>query len=183
MSCCVRRPTNPPRTTTALFAANRGRVFKNSKVRSYLRQHHALEAPEVSERAFRQAWRVRTRVDRLLVDKAISWAEWRCAVEYRALYECAFGSLTPASRPDGTGRGGAYRAGLRPSDRQLAALRQLQKLLRQLDRPTVQLLEAVIVEDVKWCVLGKRLGAHSCTARRWAVAAIKLLATAWSGPR
>ena len=146
---------------------------------AYLKQHTSLDAPVIDMASFRPFWRVRTKLDRLFADEAISWTEWRRAVEYRVLYESALGSLIPVSRPDGTGRGAAYRAGLQPSERQLGAIRRLQELLRHLDRPTAQLLEAVIVQDVKWCVLGQRLGVCPGTARRWAVAAVKLLAAVW----
>jgi hypothetical protein len=40
----------------------------------------------------------------------------------------------------------------------------------------MHLLEAVIVDELRWSELGRRLGCHTCTAKRRAIAAIKRLA-------
>jgi hypothetical protein len=143
----------------------------------YLKQHQSLDQPEISARAFRQAWRVRSRIDKLLVAEEITGFEWRCASEFRTLHEVAFGSLLRAPRLDGTGRGSGYRDTLRPGDQQRAALRRLRDLQARLDRDTVQLLELIIVMDLRWRELGKRLSCHACTAKRRAIAAIRRLAT------
>jgi hypothetical protein len=39
---------------------------------AHFRQHHDVEAPCVDDRHFRPAWRVLTRLDGLLADKAIT---------------------------------------------------------------------------------------------------------------
>jgi hypothetical protein len=51
------------------------------------RQHHDVEAPRVDDRHFRPAWRVLTRLDGLLADKAITAAEWHAAADYRELWD------------------------------------------------------------------------------------------------
>ena len=100
---------------------------------------------------------MRSRIDRLHADDLISWFEWRCATEFRNLYDQALGSQVKASSLDGTGRGSGYRANLRPSDHQLMALRRLCDLQGRLDRKTIRLLKAVVVDELSWCELGKRL--------------------------
>jgi hypothetical protein len=89
------------------------------------------------------------------------------------------GSLLKAGRLDGTGGGSGYKPGLLPSEWRLAAIRRLPKVLHQPDRPTTRLLEAVIVEDLRWCELGKRRRVHPRTAKRYAVAALRQLAQVW----
>jgi hypothetical protein len=49
--------------------------------------HHDVEAPRVDDRHFRPAWRVLTRLDALLADKAITAAEWHAAADYRELWD------------------------------------------------------------------------------------------------
>jgi hypothetical protein len=51
------------------------------------RQHHDVEAPHVDDRHFRQAWRVLTRLDGLLADKASTAAEWHAAADFRELWD------------------------------------------------------------------------------------------------
>jgi hypothetical protein len=81
-----------------------------------------------------------------------------------------------AARLDGTGGGSGH---LQPSERQLAALRRLRDLHDRLDRETLLLLELIIVMDLRWRELGKRLGVHACTAKRRAIAALRRLAEVW----
>jgi hypothetical protein len=145
----------------------------------YLKRHTSLEAPAIDMASFRPFWKVRTRIDRLHADELISWFEWRCATEFRNLYDTALGSQVKAGSLDGTGHGSGYRANLRPSDHQLMALRRLCDLRDRLDRETVRLLEAVIVDELSWCELGKRLRVRACTAKRKAIAAIHRLSQVW----
>ena len=42
---------------------------------SFFRQHHEVEGPEVSARAFRPAWRVRTKLDQLALEGKITGFE------------------------------------------------------------------------------------------------------------
>ena len=54
---------------------------------AWYRQHHEVEAPRVDDRHFRPAWRVLTRLDGLLADRAITSAEWHAAADYRELVD------------------------------------------------------------------------------------------------
>jgi hypothetical protein len=53
----------------------------------FYRQHHDVEIPRVDDRHFRPAWRVLTRLDGLLADKAITAAEWHAAADFRELWD------------------------------------------------------------------------------------------------
>lgn len=103
----------------------------------------------------------------------------RIAIAYRDLYEHALGSRLRASQLDGQGGGHGYRAGLHPSEAQIAALRHLHDVHDQLGRDDVRILQMIVVDDVRWCELGQRLGSHAKTARQGAVGAIKALAVVW----
>lgn len=143
---------------------------------AYLKQHASLEAPAIDMESFRPFWKVRSRIDKLLVAGDITGFEWRCASEFRNLYDRALGSQLEASCLDGTGRGSGYRPNLQPSEHRLATLSRLRDLQGRLDRRTLQLLEAVIVDELTWCELGKRLRVHACTAKRQAISALRSLA-------
>lgn len=56
---------------------------------AFIRQHHELEAPRVDARQFRQNWRIRSPVDKLLAAKLITATEYRRALSFRRLYETA----------------------------------------------------------------------------------------------
>jgi len=146
-----------------------------SRPLEYPKQHVSLEQPEINEHAFRQAWRVRSRLDKLFVAGEITGYEWRCASEFRTANEIAFESVLRAPLLDGTGRASGYPANVHPSERHHGALRRLHDLHGRVGRETVRLLEAVIVEDLKWRELGKRLQVQACTSKRRAIAAIKTL--------
>lgn len=165
--CCPGHPSPPPSPGPG------------STPLEYLRQHRSLDAPAIDMQAFRPFWKVKSRIDRLHADELISWFEWRCASDFQNLYDKALGSQVKASSLDGTGRGSGYRASLRPSDHQLMALRRLCDLRGRLDRETVRLLEAVIVDELSWCELGKRLRVRACTAKRKAIIALSRLGQVW----
>ena len=141
------------------------------------REHHQVEAPRVDDLAFRQGWRVHTRlrglkdsgaIDNRQLEAAQTWGRW---VEHASglvtsgwtmrIDRGAPGSGTgPRTAPDGRCPGGCARAPL----------------------PWVQNAPrccAVVVDDLSWSRLAGRLGVGSCsTARKRAVEAIVALAAA-----
>jgi hypothetical protein len=146
---------------------------------AFYRQHHQVEAPEVSDRAFRPGWRVRTQLDRLLLDGQITGFEWRIAGWLRSCAERTAGGdlrspMTALGMP-GRSRYGRRRDG--PTPRQLQARAHLRHVERTLGPVVYSIVIAVVVEDLPWCALGKHYGVHAKTARRWAIEAIKVLAT------
>jgi len=66
-------------------ATSRQRHDGGSAPTALYRQHHDVEAPRVDDRHFRPAWRVLTRLDGLLADRAITSAEWHAAADFRAV--------------------------------------------------------------------------------------------------
>jgi hypothetical protein len=149
---------------------------------AFLRQHVAgLEVPRVDETAFRPAWRVRTRLDALERDGALSPREFRAAVAYRAAAELVLGSAVHAVALDGPGRAPGYRGDrLERSERLRDTLRHLTSVRQTLGDVATGLIEACVVEDLTWSALGRRLRCDHKTAKAWVVTAVKALAHAWS---
>ena len=140
----------------------------------HFRQHHLVEAPRIDDRAFRPAWRVRTRLDALLDRRAITPREWRAASEYRSLWEMALGDLLS------TPQRGAHGAGGRPTDHYMAerldALRALSAARKRLGAAAWGLIEACVIDDLSWNEIGRCLDVDHKTARAWTITAIKELA-------
>ena len=140
-------------------------------------QHDRIEAPEISERVFRQAWVVRGPLDRLLKAGLISAFEYRMAIEFRVLFERAHrGQIRVrdlvAIRVDG----GRYNYG-EPGDAQVAALEQLARIRRELGKVAYALVMLVVIEEAKWRTVAKQLGGiDPRTARTWGCAALAGLA-------
>jgi hypothetical protein len=144
----------------------------------FARQHHEVEAPQVDERAFRPAWRIRTQIDKLALEGKIGGFEWRVAHWLRSCYERAYGGdlRSPMVQLGMAGRGShPWR---RESSTQRAQAREYLHHVEQVMGPVVYpIVIAVVVEDVSWRELGKRCGVHAKTAKAWAVEAVKVLAT------
>lgn len=146
-------------------------------------QHHAVEAPVIDGREFRPFWRVRTRLDQLLADRAITFSMWRAGVTFRRLAELVLAGQWPAKGPglDGVKIGGGYDITVA---RRIDAIDRLGWIRLQLGGVAFDLLEAHAVDDVTWVELGKHYGVHAKTVRNWTIAALALLAEViWSGGR
>lgn len=139
----------------------------------FLRQHHGLEPPAIDMGTWRPYWRVRTRLDRLLLDGAITSHEWRAAVRLRALCEAAQTAILPIHRLDGEPRGGDSGPAL---VRRVDALARLEIVRAGLGSFAVGLLEVCLVDDCSWRYLGHRLGIDPKTARAWTITALHALA-------
>jgi hypothetical protein len=148
----------------------------------YRRQHGArIEPPRVDGTAFKQFWKARTRIDRLIADGAISGAEWTAAIAFRNSFETAFGSIVRSRLGDlGTGRAPPRRAASpAPGERQLAAAARLRDIRHRVGELAYDLLYLCLVEDLAWAEIGRRLQADPKTARAWTVAAVRRLAEIW----
>jgi hypothetical protein len=139
----------------------------------FLRQHHGLEAPAIDWGTWRPYWRVRTRLDRLLADGAITPRQWGAASRLRSAFEAAQAGIMPIHRLHG---GPRRRAAGPPSTHRADALARLAELRIDLGSVALGLLEACLVEDRSWASLGRRLGIDPKTARAWTIAAIHALA-------
>jgi hypothetical protein len=103
----------------------------------FYRQHHQVEAPEISEVAFRPAWRRRTRLDSLLRRGEISAYEYWAVLQYRDACErttdralaSTLGRVDMPSRP-------THRLGDGPAERMRSAAEYLARIREALG-PTV----------------------------------------------
>jgi hypothetical protein len=141
-----------------------------------LQRHHQVMVPEISERRFHPAWRIKSRLDRLLADQLIAPKTWLAAVEYRRLHEIAHrGAVRSTIDLIGTGRR-PQRSGQAPrpeyTEGQLAAVRRLATIREALGAVAVGLIEACVVADMSWCALGRRLGIDHKTTKKWTVTAL-----------
>jgi hypothetical protein len=142
----------------------------------FYRQHVALDAPEIDTRSFRPYWRVRTRLDQLLIDRAISHLDWLAGVMFRIWAERALGAAY--------GGQSLSRADRSPIDFSLSAVRQidargrLHKIRADLGPIIFGLLELHVVEDRNWQDIARTLRCHPTTARKWTIDALRALAAA-----
>ena len=137
-----------------------------------------VEAPRVDDRHFRPAWRVLTRLDGLLADKAITAGEWHAAADFRELWDQVARSALLRSP---IGRASMGIAGRRAFDGSLAgaldAHNRLREIRRRLGAFACTLLYLSVVRDLSWAALGREYDRDPKTARAWVVAAIKALRT------
>jgi hypothetical protein len=145
----------------------------------FFRQHHEVEAPEVSARAFRPAWRVRTKLDRLALDGAITGFEWRIAKLAAQLLRARLRQRPQSTLPRRgmPGRAPYVREYEDPSARRAAAREYLVDVERTMGATVYGILLGVMVDDLSGAGLGRRLDRDPKTAKGWAIAALKALAT------
>lgn len=136
------------------------------------RAHHDVAAPRVDADAFRQGWRVTTRLDGLLADGLITAAGYGAALRWRRDWELAFGSA-PARAYDGPRAAPGPSGGPIP---RLAALGRLRAAESALGGFATGILIGLVARDMAWRRLAAGLGCEPATARRWAVVMIEGLA-------
>jgi hypothetical protein len=138
--------------------------------------HHDVEEPRVDERAFRQGWIVRTRLDQLLADDRISRAEWQAASEYRQTWAIARELV-------GVEPGMIRVAGASSADAAMIARVDAVTKLRLVEAAIgslyARLLLACLVHDLAWARIARFIGKHPETVRDRTVLAIRSLAEAW----
>jgi hypothetical protein len=138
--------------------------------------HHDVEEPRVDERAFRQGWIVRTRLDQLLADDRITRAEWQAASEYRATWAIARELV-------GVEPGMIRVAGSSSADAAMIARVDAVTKLRIIEAAIgglyARLLLACLVHDLAWARTARFIGKHPETVRDRTVLAIRALASAW----
>lgn len=144
------------------------------------RDHHDVEDPRVDERAFRQGWRVRTRLDQLLADARITPGEWQAASEYRETW--AIARELAGVEPGMIRIAGGSSADAATIARLDAATR-LRLVEDAIGTDRARLLLACVVHDLAWAALARHLGKHPETVRDRTVRAIRALAPAWVSVR
>jgi hypothetical protein len=136
-------------------------------------QHLGVEAPRLDGGAFRPYWTVRTRIDRLRADGAITEREWRAAVAFRSSLMIALRASWPPRRLDGgTGCGLPGRV----LEVRLDALARLRRVRSTLGTFAAGLIEITLIDNESWADLGRRLGVDPKTARHWTVESLRALA-------
>lgn len=140
-----------------------------------LRRHHDVDEPRVDERAFRQGWIVRTRLDQLLALEAISAGDWQAAIEFRAAWIAAreLAAREPIRVAGGQDRDAATIA-------RLEAARKVRIVETAIGRLATALVTACVIEDLSWASIAKYCHRDPHTVRAWTILAIVALAGAWS---
>jgi hypothetical protein len=145
----------------------------------FYRNHVALDAPAIDDESFRPYWRVRTRLDQLLLDRAISVVVWRAAASFRSLGEIVLAEAWQTRWLDQRASGFDYGMALA---RRADALDRLRDIRRDLGDFAFDLLEAHLVDNETWTALGRRYRVHPKTVRSWTIVALKALAAViWKG--
>lgn len=145
----------------------------------FFRQHVALDAPEIDARSFRPYWRVRTRLDQLLIDHAISYAQWYAGVTFRLWVERRLGasyggqSLDRSDRPSAGFDASAVR-GIDASD-------ELDRVCVDLGADHLRLVSLFVVHDVNFRDIARALDCHPTTARKRTIDALRALTLAMCG--
>jgi hypothetical protein len=140
--------------------------------------HHDVAAPQVDNQAFRQGWRVCSRLDGLLESGCIDRDAWSAANDWRKWAETItpYGAQRYEARVDTSATPDDY-AMLRRVD----AATQLRAAANALGDLRARLLEAAVLHDVSWGDLGRSLRVSDKTARRRTIEAIEALADWRSG--
>lgn len=141
-----------------------------------LRHADAIDPPRVDAVAFRQGWRVRTRLDALLAAGRIDAGIWQAACAYRDAWERAL-TATVAGRSFGARGGGAD-----PHTRLLAvaaSVARLHAVETRIGQDAAALCYACVVEDRSWASIGAAHHRNPETMRDRVVIALRALAWAW----
>lgn len=138
----------------------------------FFTQHHAVEPPAIDALAFRPFWHIRSRLDGLLIDEAISWQAWRAAVAFRTAAEIVLSETWRSQWAIDRHQPG--RSGVTIGRRVDAATR-LRVIRHSLGEWKFTLLECHLVDDLSWSELGRKYRVHAKTVRRWTIAALNAL--------
>jgi hypothetical protein len=146
---------------------------------AWRKQHGQVETPQIDSQTFRPYWRVRSQLDKLLSQGAITARERQTADAFRRLYELAHRGELAAQAWDKTYLDAdCRRLGDGDQSRQrLGAARRLARLRGELGEVAFGLVVAVVVEDACWAKIGRRFRVDPKTGRSWALQALQALAT------
>ncbi len=143
------------------------------------RHHHDVTAPQVDSTAFRQGWRVTTRLDALLDAGRIDREAWEAAQQWRRWAEVVTPFRAQAWDVHVDVSVVPTDAGMLLRVNAAAKLRQVADALGPL---RVKLLESVVVKDLSWLELARLLRVSDKTAQGFAVEALEALAD-WQAGR
>ena len=142
--------------------------------------HHDVDAPRVDLSAFRQGWRVRTRLAQLHADGAITARAWGAGMQFVLDWEVAYGRGRSAPLMMMPGGGGADEHA-RMAQR-VDAVTRLREAGEHLGPLAFRLIEQCVVHDLAWAAIARTHDVTAPTARRWTIAALKHLAACSTPP-
>jgi hypothetical protein len=169
-----RLATTPVAITRPAYRVPAAPPPSNAPSQTYLR-HHDVTAPRVDSAAFRQGWRVVTRLDGLLEAGRIDREQWDAACRWRRWAE----RITPSRQPSW---------GIRIDDavasshadigmlHRVDVATRLRNCATALGTLRVRLLEACVRDDLSWRAIAERLQISDKTAREHAAEAVAALA-------
>jgi hypothetical protein len=148
----------------------------SSQPSPHYRQHHEVDAPRVDTQAFRQGWRVRTRLDGMLAAGLISAAGWQAGADFRVKWERAYGQgIAPA-----TGMMGVRAShGDRMAAGRIDAVTWLRRAHDALGERQFWLIERCAVHDASWVSIAADLAIDDKRARALTAQALGALAEIW----
>jgi hypothetical protein len=141
------------------------------------RQARGVVTPLVDETHFRPHWCAVDPVERLFEGRLISAKEKAAAGRFRTTYDAAFAGTLRAHSWDGVraGKHCGKPAALR-TERQSDAVASLAQIRRRVGVGCFSVLEMVLVSELSWAALARRLRRCPRTAKTRAAAAIAALA-------
>jgi hypothetical protein len=139
--------------------------------------HGPLTPPLVDDTQSRRFWAVVDPVERLFDTRLITVREKAAANRFRAAWDAAFSGTLKAHDWSAVyaGKNCGRPAGLL-NERRTDALAWLGRIRKQLGSGCFTLLEAVLVSEICWAELGRRMRRCPRTARTRAAAALAALA-------
>lgn len=155
----------------------RSKAMTSQPSREY-RRHHDVTAPQVDASAFRQGWRVHSRLDALAASGQIEAGVYQAATEYRAAWERIL--ATGGVRWIAGGRGGSDAHARRA--RQMEALRRVREADAAIGPVAAWHCYACAVEDWSWAAIGRQVWCNPETARDRTAKSLAALARAWGQP-
>jgi hypothetical protein len=141
------------------------------------RQARGVVPPRVDTQFFRPHWSAVDPVERLFEGRLIGASEKAAAARFRTTYDRAFSGTLKAHSWDGI-RAGRHCAGSAPLhfERQADALDRLARIRKQLGSGCFAVIEAVLILELPFAEIGRRLRRCPRTAKTRAAAAIAALA-------
>ena len=141
-------------------------------------QHHDVTEPQVDGEAFRQHWRVATKLDQLLAAKKIDREAYDTAAEFQRWARLIGISAVQKWEPRidqsafGNDAGAIHRT---------FAAQRLREAAEVLGPLRMRLLESCLLYDSKWAAIARLIGRGPETCRDWCCEAIAALSDWRSG--
>jgi len=151
-------------------------------VPAFLQHVEGVEEPRVDATAFRQGWRITSRLDGLLAAGFITRSVWQSATDYRDAWDASVALSAPRSRSGGSTGSATSTSRERAIIATLAKLDRLAWVERRLDPVALWLVIACVVEDRSWHAIGLALGCRNVTAELRTARALIEMSRLWLDP-